>query len=85
MLKQHKKINQRWNYRPFFTLHWLVIPFIDINECSSNPCKNGGTCADGIHEYTCICIDGFQGSTCETGKNVNVRFVDTRYDLSHVI
>lgn len=30
------------------------------------PCKNNGTCKDGINTFRCICDDtGFRGSTCE--------------------
>merc|ERR1711871_1492953 len=38
----------------------------DVNECHSRPCKNGATCRDQIHSYTCVCIGGFSGQDCET-------------------
>lgn len=31
----------------------------------SVPCQNGGTCLDGIGDYTCLCVDGFGGKHCE--------------------
>ena len=35
---------------------------IDIDECASEPCKNGGTCVDLPGEYECICgTTGFEG------------------------
>ncbi|CAO1412778.1 unnamed protein product [Diamesa serratosioi] len=37
---------------------------ININECDSNPCKNGA-CVDGIGNYTCDCEPGFEGIHCE--------------------
>ncbi|XP_061505186.1 protein crumbs isoform X1 [Anopheles gambiae] len=37
----------------------------NINECESNPCKNGA-CVDGVGNYTCECDPGFEGSHCET-------------------
>ena len=40
----------------------------DINECSSNPCQNGGECMDAVNMYTCNCADGYEGTHCETGK-----------------
>lgn len=40
----------------------------DINDCESNPCKNGGTCIDGVNSYKCICSDGWEGTYCETSK-----------------
>ncbi|MCJ8729669.1 hypothetical protein PDJAM_G00109160 [Pangasius djambal] len=39
---------------------------IDIDECSSYPCQNGGTCTDGVNSFTCHCPPGFTGSLCET-------------------
>uniref|UniRef100_A0A8C9ELG0 Delta-like protein n=1 Tax=Pavo cristatus TaxID=9049 RepID=A0A8C9ELG0_PAVCR len=41
----------------------------NINDCESNPCKNGGTCIDGVNSYKCICSDGWEGTYCETNIN----------------
>ena len=41
---------------------------LDIDECDSVPCQNGGTCIDSINEFTCDCIPGYTGIYCETGK-----------------
>ena len=40
----------------------------DVYECASNPCKNGGTCKDGINGFNCSCAAGYDGKTCETGE-----------------
>ncbi|XP_059806237.1 sushi, nidogen and EGF-like domain-containing protein 1 [Hypanus sabinus] len=37
----------------------------ELEECSSNPCKNGGTCVKGINSYMCDCEKGFKGKNCE--------------------
>lgn len=40
---------------------------IDVDECESNPCANGGTCAteaDEPNEFNCACVPGFAGSDC---------------------
>jgi len=29
------------------------------------PCKNNGTCKDGINSYSCQCANGYDGSDCE--------------------
>ena len=37
----------------------------NINDCSPNPCMNGGSCKDGINSFTCTCAKGWVGPTCE--------------------
>ena len=38
---------------------------LDGNECSPNPCKNGGTCQDKISSYSCTCLNGYTGTNCQ--------------------
>ena len=45
---------------------------IDVNECASNPCQNGATCAESstdssisIDAYRCTCVAGFANGVCE--------------------
>ena len=38
-----------------------------MDECASTPCQNGGTCTDGETGYTCHCVHGYVGTSCETG------------------
>ena len=49
-------------------LHTIVVlyffMFLDVNECDSSPCQNGGTCVDEIYGYTCQCTDAWFGDTC---------------------
>ena len=40
---------------------------LDIDECASAPCQNGGTCVDVINAYICNCAPGYEGENCETG------------------
>ncbi|XP_064792261.1 sushi, nidogen and EGF-like domain-containing protein 1 isoform X1 [Oncorhynchus masou masou] len=46
-----------------FTGRWCQI---DIEECSSYPCQNGGTCSDRVNGFTCQCPPGFTGTVCQT-------------------
>ena len=61
---------------------YLIVPFTskikqqffnfpDINYCAEDPCENGGSCQDGITEYSCSCQQGFTGHNCESGMYEN--------------
>uniref|UniRef100_W5KLW4 Protein jagged-2 n=1 Tax=Astyanax mexicanus TaxID=7994 RepID=W5KLW4_ASTMX len=41
----------------------------NINDCASSPCRNGGTCLDGIGSFKCLCPDGWEGALCEQGQS----------------
>jgi hypothetical protein len=42
---------------------------VDINECSSSPCRNGGACNNRVNSFTCDCKPGYTGTTCATNIN----------------
>lgn len=42
----------------------------NIDECSSNPCTNGGTCVDKIDSFKCHCPPGYADTLCQTGTNI---------------
>ena len=48
----------------------MLINFIltDIDECSSAPCQNSGTCIDQVNGYLCQCAPGYTDLQCQTGK-----------------
>ncbi|KAF7245952.1 Cubilin [Varanus komodoensis] len=37
----------------------------NIDECSSNPCQHGGSCADGVNGYSCECTSSWTGPQCQ--------------------
>ncbi|WAR08688.1 FBP1-like protein, partial [Mya arenaria] len=47
----------------------FIIQYSDIDECASVTCQNGGACVDGVNFFTCNCLAGYTGSTCETNIN----------------
>lgn len=38
---------------------------IEMDQCRSQPCKNGGTCLQDMNNYKCQCREGFRGTNCE--------------------
>ena len=54
-------------YKGLMYLQCLLV--IDIDECSSDPCKNGAKCSDNVNGYTCKCTAGFEGDNCQTGQH----------------
>ena len=45
--------------------NFILLFYLDIDDCSPNSCQNDGSCIDGIADFTCNCSDGFAGNTCE--------------------
>ena len=45
--------------------------FVDVDECASSPCQNGGDCTDGVNGYTCVCVGGYTGTNCETSMSTD--------------
>jgi jagged-like protein len=41
---------------------------LDVDECASAPCQNGGTCVDLVDSFRCICPSGWEGNACQFGK-----------------
>lgn len=59
--------------RRFFQL----LSTVTRDECSSDPCKNGGTCIDKFDGFYCQCNSQFEGTTCENDVNECAAFAGT--------
>ena len=54
----------------------IIFFFTEFDDCSNNPCLNGGTCTDLLHMFTCTCNGAvvnditsyIAGLTCEKCK-----------------
>lgn len=40
---------------------------VDVEECVTSPCQNGGTCVEYFGGYACECVAGWTGENCRTG------------------
>ncbi len=49
-------------------MEMFYIDYPDVNDCVSNPCRNGGTCIDGISSFQCFCPDGWEGDLCDLSE-----------------
>ncbi|XP_034519619.1 protein crumbs homolog 2 [Ailuropoda melanoleuca] len=38
---------------------------VDVDECASQPCLNGGRCQDLPNGFQCHCLDGYTGVACQ--------------------
>ena len=60
--------NHQSNRHNAFGSGYMIFDYnlvLDGNECSTNPCQNGGTCVDGCASYTCRCRSSYSGTNCE--------------------
>ena len=68
---------QRWNLQRCANSYYCLCAAgysgirceTDVNECTSQPCTNGGTCTDLPNGFTCACVSGFSGWRCQTDIN----------------
>lgn len=38
---------------------------IEVDECASQPCRNGAVCRDYVNSFVCECQPGFDGILCD--------------------
>ena len=47
---------------------YVIITLTDIDDCVNAMCYHNGTCIDGIKDYHCNCISGYEGKQCQLGN-----------------
>ena len=50
---------------------------LDVNECETKPCKNGGTCTNTLGNYECKCKPQYTGKHCDQGKPTSYYIIST--------
>lgn len=54
-----------------------ILSQLNADNCTSNPCLNGGTCTNTYGGYVCHCLDTWTGSNCELDVNECTIFANT--------
>ena len=54
--------------------HRLFFYTTDIDDCSVQPCQNGGNCRDEVNDFSCDCVAGYRGKNCSIGKENHTHF-----------
>ena len=54
----------------FICTTFFFSSLLDIDECASGPCQNGGTCVDQVNGYLCQCAPGYADLQCQTGEGI---------------
>lgn len=62
---------ERWIIKQELTFTEIIFLFADLNECSPNPCRNGGICVDGEGDFKCECPAGWTGRL-RAGQEKNI-------------
>ncbi|WAQ94321.1 FBP1-like protein [Mya arenaria] len=44
----------------------VALVLTETDECTPDPCQNGGTCVDLVAAFRCRCVSGYTGTFCET-------------------
>ena len=65
-------------------LTYIYNGIVDTDKCASNPCVNGGICADGIDIFKCTCAAGFMGATCDAGKIILFHSLTTYFRIVNI-
>lgn len=57
---------------------------LDVDECASSPCAQGGTCINLEDGFECVCPPQWEGMTCQIGEIFN-NYTHTLFLLHFVL
>ena len=57
--------NNDLRYRTQNVTNVFALSNAEFDECFSSPCLNGGTCTDGVNNFTCSCPSPYFGDKCQ--------------------
>lgn len=58
---------------------------LSADNCTSNPCQNGGSCTPTFGGYFCKCSDAWTGINCEEDVNECANFAETELGCQNSI
>ena len=62
----------------------ISLSFAVYSECDINVCQNGGLCKKLGVSYICECMNGFSGSSCQTGMLITCICIHIRFGVKYM-
>ena len=54
----------------------------DEDDCVDVECYNGGTCIDGVSQFSCMCETGYTGNLCQSGVYIYLSSLNNSIQIS---
>ncbi len=70
--KHKKSMLYVWFHSNYFIIvFFLLLQFIDVNECSTSPCSVNALCTNLPGTYECACNTGYEGNGINSCTDIN--------------